>query len=278
MTARSIAAARQRSKIAPLKASSPSCDFGSTTALGMPASAAYRRPPAAALLETTKAISTSSRPARISSRRLRSVVPPPEISTAMRNGLLLGWAHPALSLGNHLDKNNPAANSPIFTSTASRPAGPKQSTRRRASPAGCTARNCSTADCNSSLSLTMPTAIRSVNWQPISLRRSLIARASSRAMPFAQQVRASTPWKGRRRTIALARRPSPASPEDEPASRRRRARPGRRAVRSPPCPVRATRPKLPAVRRGQQPCARAGSRLPSRGPSRFRSGSTVYVM
>ena len=36
---------------------------------------------------------------------------------------------------------------------------------------------------NSADSVTMPIAIRSVNWQPISLRRSWIVRTNSRASP-----------------------------------------------------------------------------------------------
>src|SRR5262245_35264042 len=79
-------AARHGSKIARLKSASLVDFFFSTTSVGIAASRAYSNPRAAGLLEITSRIFTGSEPAAILSIRLRSVVPPPEMRTAMGSG------------------------------------------------------------------------------------------------------------------------------------------------------------------------------------------------
>src|SRR5438045_2923366 len=79
-------AARHGPKIASLNAASLSPFFFSTTSDFTPAALANSNPFASGLLEITRRISTGKEPLRIRSIKLRSVVPPPEIRTAIVSG------------------------------------------------------------------------------------------------------------------------------------------------------------------------------------------------
>ena len=63
--------------------------FFSATSVAMPAALANSNPFAAGLLEITRRISTGNSRLSRSAIRLRRVVPPPEISTAMGSGFVI---------------------------------------------------------------------------------------------------------------------------------------------------------------------------------------------
>ena len=103
----------------------------------------------------------------------------------------------------------------------------------------------------------------------MSLRCGLDRVDQLAGQPFGDQLRRSARSRARPPTTCPARRPSRAWPAGGPAGPRCRARPARRRARASPCRSTPARPTAPPRRPSPSAALSAGSRLPSRGPSRL---------